>query len=150
MRLTRSVAIALAAAQGLSACYRYTPILATPADAGTDVRLQLTDQGSLALGPAIGPQVETMDGRLVSIGDTSFVLSVQQTENRAGLETSWRGERVTVPRSSVARVERRELAKGRSWAVGGLAVAAVVAIGRAVNLAGSGGSRGGSGSGHTQ
>jgi len=150
MRVTRSIAIAVAATQGLSACYRYTPILATPADVGTDVRVGLTDAGSLALGPMIGPQVETMDGRLVTIADTSLVLSVQQTENRAGLETSWRGERVTVPRSAVARIERRQLSQGRSWAVGALAVAAVAAIGRAVNLVGGGGSRGGGGSGKTQ
>src|SRR6185436_15290573 len=46
-----------------SACYRYTPITAEPENVGAEVRLRLTDAGSVQLAPMIGSQVESIDGR---------------------------------------------------------------------------------------
>lgn len=138
------MAIVVAATQLFAACYSYAPILATPADAGTTVRLRLTDAGSVALAPLIGPQIESMDGRLVSAADTSFVLGVTQTANRSGLETPWRGEQLTVPRAAIARVERKQLSKGRTWTMGAIFVGAIALIGRATGaIGGSGGRQGG-------
>lgn len=147
MRVPRSVVIVIAATQAFTACYNYAPILATPSDVGTSVRLRLTDAGSLALAPLIGTQIESMDGRLVSAADTSFVLGVTQTENRSGVETTWRGEQVTVPRAAIARVERRELSRGRSWALGAIVVGAVAILGRATGTIGGSGGRPGDGTG---
>jgi hypothetical protein len=135
-RLTLALASLLS-----SGCYSYTPMLATQQDAGIDVRLRLTDAGSVAMAPTIGPQMEIVMGRLLSASDSSYALALTQTEDRRGIEQSWRGERVVFPRTAVAGVERRKLSQARSWAVGGIVVGAVALVGAVADLGGSSGSR---------
>jgi hypothetical protein len=121
----------------LSACYRYTPISAVPNGGATDVRVRLTDAGSVALAPWIGSQVETLDGSVVTTADTTVVFAVSETQARNGTSTSWRGERVNIPRTAVAGFERRSLDKRKSWLIAGLTAAAVVVAQTSFNLIGS-------------
>jgi hypothetical protein len=123
-------------------CYRYAPIepQAQPA-LGTDVRVRLTDAGAVSLAPLIGNRVELVDGRLVSVADTSLTLSVTSTTGRLGDETPWRGEEVAIPRTMVGGFERRTLDHKKSYVVGGITagVVALAAIGFTVAGGGSGG-----------
>jgi hypothetical protein len=142
MRRTVLPALLLAS----TACYDYHPTTGTATDAGTPVRVSLTDRGSVELAPLIGPQVMKLDGTLVSVEDTAVVIRVSSVINRVGYSSSWSGEQLRVPRSDVAGIERRSLNKGKSWLIGGGSVAAVALASLSFNLIGGGG-KGGTGGG---
>ena len=139
---------AVAVAMIGSACYRYTPIDSPTPGTGVSVRARLTDEGALKLGPLVGNRVEYVDGTVVAAADTALTLSVTGTTDRLGIEVSWRGERVVLPRATISGFERRTLDKRRSYMAGGIAAGIVAAVGIGFNISGSGGgsSTGGSGS----
>src|SRR5689334_21879974 len=91
----------------LSACYRYTPIDSPTPGTGTTVRVRLTDEGAVKLGPLVGNRIEYVDGTVVAAADTALTVSVTGTVDRTGTEVTWRGERVTLPRPAIAGFERR-------------------------------------------
>lgn len=130
-------------------CYRFTPIDGVAPSEGTDVRLHLNDAGSVSLAPFLGFRVELVDGALIAVEDTAYVLAVTSTTNRIGNETSWSRERVGIPRTAVARLERKRLDRGRSWIAAGVTTAAAVASYLVFDLvrstSGGGGDRGGGG-----
>jgi hypothetical protein len=145
IRATGAVAIAAWSAVSIG-CYRYAPIDAqAPPALGTEVRVRLTDAGSVSLAPLIGNRIEIVDGRLVSVADTSLTLSVTATTGRVGDETPWRGEEVAIPRAMVSGLERRTVDRGKSYLVGGITAGVVAMAAVGFSLAGgSGGSKGGS------
>lgn len=143
------VCVSVAAATFIgNGCYRYTPIDSPMAGTGMPVRVRLTDEGAVKLGPLVGNRVEFVDGTIVAAADTAFTLSVTGTTDRVGTEVSWRGERVALPRPAIAGFERRTLDKRRSYLAGGIAAGIVAAVGIGFNISGGGGSpaTGGTGS----
>lgn len=121
-------ALAVSAAAVLSACYDY---VRPPRDApvpGSEVRVALTDAGSLAVAPSVGPRVETVDGRLTSVGADSVVLGATETTQYDGTESTWRGERVAVPRSAISSMSVRRLNGTKTALIGVAAVGALVAL----------------------
>ena len=141
------VAVATATMMG-NACYRYTPIDSPTPGTGTPVRVRLTDEGAVKLGPLVGNRVEYVDGTVIAAADTGLTVAVTGTTDRLGTEVSWRGERVTLPRPAIAGFERRTLDKRRSYMAGGIAAGIVAAVGIGFNISGGGGgsSSGGTGS----
>ena len=139
MRAAGPVTIAVWSAVS-AGCYRYTPIeTGAPPALGTEVRLRLTDAGAVSLAPLVGNRIELVDGRLVSVADTSLTLSVSGTTDRLGNETPWRGEEVAIPRTMLTGLEQRRLDRGKSYLVGGIAAGFVAAVGIGFTIAGSGG-----------
>ena len=126
-----------------SGCYRYTRIETSAPPLGTEVRLELTDVGAVTLGPLVGNRVELVDGRVLTVADTAFTLSVSGTTDRVGTETPWRGEQVVFPRSAVASVHRRTLDRRRSYIAGGIAAGLVAIAGVGFSLNGGGGGNSG-------
>jgi hypothetical protein len=118
MRRRRLVPILLVA----SGCYQYaavSPGAATPAD---EVRLMLTAAGSVALVSTLGASTAAVEGKIVRVTDSAYVLAMSSTlkrdpEDPASMtRTVWAGESVSVPKSAVAGVERRSL-NGRRTAM---------------------------------
>jgi hypothetical protein len=134
MDWTRRLAVAACLSIMLSGCYSLTPIEGAAPPAGTDVRLGLTDEGSVRLAPLIGPRIGAIDGRAMESNDTSYVLAVQGVVGQGGRAMTWSMERLAVPRSAVASVRSRTLNRGRTWLVAGLGVAGVFALGQAFGL----------------
>ena len=99
----------------------------------------LTDAGAVALAPLIGNRVALVDGQLVAVADTSVTVSVTGTTDRLGVETTWRGEQVAIPRPMVDGFQRRTLDRGKSYAVGGIAAGLVAVVGIGFTIAGDGG-----------
>ena len=110
-------------ATALSACYEYAPPVAHDPTPGTEVRLTLTDAGSLAAASSVGPRVELVDGRISRIDADSVVVLATQTTQRGGVDNLWNGERVAVPRSSVASLGVRRVSASRT------ALASVIGVG---------------------
>ena len=142
--LRAAVATAALIANG---CYRYTPIDSPTPGTGMPVRVRLTDDGAVKLGPLVGNRVEYVDGTVVTAADTALTLSVTGTTDRLGTEVSWRGEHVALPRPAIAGFERRTLDKRRSYLAGGIAAGIVAAVGIGFNISGSGGGTGSGGTG---
>jgi hypothetical protein len=112
MRIVPLVAILLCG------CYVNVPLSTTP-DPGERVHVMLTDQGSIDLAQYLGRNIGSVDGRLLSGGDSTLTLSVSQVTSRSGEEDYWKGETVKLPRNTVATVQGRKLSFWRSGLIGG-------------------------------
>lgn len=113
------------------ACYRYTPTTDAPMETA-DVRLHLSDAGARAAAPVIGEGMTSVTGRVISASDSELVLIVSETAGPAR-RVSWAGERITLPRSSLASIERRSLDRWRTVGVGAIGVGTVGAVALLVN-----------------
>jgi hypothetical protein len=117
-----------------SSCYRLAPIEGASPTAGQEVRLSLSDEGSVRLAPLIGPRIEAIDGRTVQATDTAFVVAVEAVVTQAGRSMAWSMERLTVPRSAVSSIRTRTLDRKKSWIVAGLGVIGAIALGDVFGL----------------
>jgi hypothetical protein len=123
--------IALVAALAWSAgCYAYTPIATSTPPAGLQVSAELTDRGTADLGRLLGMGAVEVRGRVAQASDSTVTLAVQAVKLRNGTETFWQGERVTLEREMIARLNERRVSRRKSFLAGGalLAGAAVAAI----------------------
>ncbi len=122
-------------------CYEYLPASRAASLIGQRVQLSLTDSGMVALSRQVGPSVESIEGSLVADSAGAYLVAVALTRARGGVETDWRGERVTVAHSLVASTARRQFSRSRSTFAGALMTAGIVAV--TAGLRGGGESSGG-------
>ena len=115
---------------------------------GRELVFELSERGSVELAPQLGVQLKTVTGRVTDFSDGMYRVAVTTTTDRSRMETLWRGEPATIRESYVVSVAQRQLDKGRSWLVGGIALAGVALAGKAFGvdygLGGIFGRRGGS------
>jgi len=121
------------------ACYRYAPIDPQTPATGTEVRVRLTDAGAVTLAPYVGNRVELIDGRISSVVDSAVTVSVTGTTDRLGVESVWRGEQVSIPRTAFYELTQRTVDRRKSFVVGGIAAGVVVVVGLAFSVTGDGG-----------
>jgi hypothetical protein len=107
----------------LSGCYVYEPLATPEPRIGSSVSVELTDHGSLALAPSIGPGIEVLRGDVVDRQDTSVTLAVSSVTDHRGEVTSWNGERVRLQRSAVRHFNEKRFSRSRSALVGAAVVA---------------------------
>ncbi len=124
----RSVARVCFALVLSGACYRYTPTPNAAPVSGDVVRFDLTTAGIGRMSSVLGRDAVAVEGSILAVDDTSYVMSVsgtRQRENQSKL--SWAGERVVIPRSAVQSMERRSLDRKKTWLVAGLVVLGAIA-----------------------
>jgi len=129
----------------LGGCYGYYPPQ-TPAPVGKSVEVTLSDSGSFALARQIGPYAAAINGRLTSDSASALILAVTGVRQRDGNEVDWKGERVSVPRPLVTKLEERRFSRGRTTMFVGSVVVGILVARQA--LGGSGFSFLGSGQSH--
>ena len=117
-----------------SSCYRFTPIEGATPSRGQEVRLSLSDEGSVRLAPMIGPRIEAIDGRIMDVSDTALVVGVEAVLAQGGRSMNWNMERLTVPRAAVTTIRTRTLDRRKSWIVAGLGVIGAIALGDVFGL----------------
>ena len=107
-----------------AACRSYVPLAGAPPPDGREVRIELTDAGSVGLSAVIGPRARFLDGVLRASSDSVLVLSVHDVTRADGGDEPWTGERVALPRASVASLSTPRLSAGRTgiFAIGAAAV----------------------------
>lgn len=98
---------------GGTACYGYYPP-ATANLTGREIQVSLTDSGAVALAPRIGNGMESVEGKVLSDTVSHFLLSVMGTRRRDGIENTWKGEPLDIPRSLVAGVAERRFSRART------------------------------------
>jgi len=132
----------------LGGCYGYYPVT-PPGPVGRQVELTLTDSGAVVLARQIGPFAEAVSGRLAADSANSVIVSMSGVRQRDGNETSWKGERVSIPWPLVSRVSERRFSRARTILFGGATAVALVALRSALGGSGFGsmgsGQDGGSG-----
>jgi len=115
-----------------TACYSYLPARVALPVADTDVRLELTAEGSAAVQGAVGPRIRLIEGRVRATDATgNIVVDVEQLTSWDGLVVPYTGrDPVRIARSSIARADIRTLNRKNSWVaagvIGGVFVIAVV------------------------
>ena len=124
-------AFALALLLAIPGCYRLAPLETDVPDAGTEVRLALTDAGSVQLASQVGPRIEALEGRALEVSDSALVLAVSSTFNRSGVEMPWNSERVRVPLGAIDYIRKRELDHRKTWLVSGASVVGLFLVSRA-------------------
>jgi hypothetical protein len=123
----------------VAGCYAFEPLRSNSTPVGSAVRIALTNDGSLALTPDVGPSVVLLDGRLLADSASTYVLGVSRTVRRDGAETDWRGEKLAIPHGLVSRVSARQFSRARTIAFSALTTGLLAAISEAF-AGGSGGS----------
>lgn len=127
----------LVALLGATACFHYEPLGNEPPTTGAMVRVHLTEPGTLALVPVLGPGAREVDGVLVGVPDTAFVVAVSAV-TREGARITWAGETVALRRDAVAFMEHRKVDRTRSAIAAGGIIASMFLTARLARNAGGG------------
>ena len=130
----RSVAVTVGVLHVCTACFSYAPVQ-TPPRPGTQVALEVTDEGRVALSEKIGPGVVRLEGTLAGVDGDALLVDASAVRQVRGYITDLGGVRVTLPRRFVTRMDERRLSRTRTMLVIG-GVVAVVAGFFAVKLSG--------------
>jgi hypothetical protein len=122
-------AAAFCAAATLAGCYTYSTPGAMAPEVGRTFAFELTDQGRAALSARIGPGIDRIEGDLVGITDTAYVVRVARTLDIRGTVIKWSGEEVALGREHVGSLrERRQSPVRTGIAIGALAAGAVAMV----------------------
>jgi hypothetical protein len=98
---------------GLSAaCYTYRPVSPPGPEPGATISAGLTQEGSLAVAPLLGPEVAEVSGRVVDTTGDTLRLSLASVTSQRGIPTSWRGEEIPLARGRLAYLGERRLSPG--------------------------------------
>ena len=139
-RISGAILIVLAT----TSCYRLTPVEGGAPARGLEVRLSLSDEGSVRMAPLIGPRIAAIDGRVLDMADTAYVLGVTAVVAQGGRSMTWSNERLTVPRSAVSSVRTRTLDRKKTWITAVFGVVGAIALGEVFGVgSGFGGFLGG-------
>jgi hypothetical protein len=123
----------------VAACYSYTPLESPAPASGTRVAADLTDAGSLQLASQIGPGATRVRGEVVESQPDALFLALTSVLGRNEQETFWSGEQVRIPLITVARVQQRSFALGKTILFGGAVLGGLFAAIKAFEGSGNGG-----------
>jgi hypothetical protein len=111
-----------------TACQTYGAVPFTGVRPGNNVRLTVTNDGSLAVAPVLGRDIQSVEGRVKAV-DTAGVTLLVESVNR-GIDVSERVDTSTVriPAAAVTAAELRSIDKPKSVLVTGLIAAGAFLI----------------------
>lgn len=97
-----------------SACYTYAAVPTSQPLVEQMAEFRITDSGRTELVRQLGPGVLTVEGRVVRQDESGWTLRAYRLIDIRGQSTTWTGEIVELPRTSVEMVTRRDFDRGRS------------------------------------
>ncbi len=92
----------------LCGCYTYSNTAVTDAAIMAPLRVELTEEGSQEITGQVGPRGSMLEGVLTAKSDSALTFGVIALTRTNGVEETWHGEQVTVPNSSVSRIQLRK------------------------------------------
>ncbi len=133
LRIHRLMAAALLPATLLAGCYSYAPLRQPEPSPATFMRLRLNTPGDYRLTNITMNDVGEIDGELVTMSDSTVVLSATRLVAQSGFEHLGEGATLRVPRNSIGSIDVKRLSPARTalFVAGliGIAVGARVAMG---------------------
>jgi hypothetical protein len=122
----------------VSSCYSYGPPPSVAPEAGTHVSIRLSSDATRDLALLIGPGVVYVEGVVLGDDSAGLHLAIRHVEGRGGgSSSSWTGEPFTFAHNSYVSLEVRHLSVPGTVLLGGLGVAAVVAMTQAFGASGT-------------
>lgn len=112
----------------LAGCYTYRPLATPTPQPGTRVSAELTGDGARGLSGQVGPEIEHVEGDVLAVDSSGVHMAVRQVETTRGIESDWKGERVTIPTSAVSGWQQRRLSVGGTSFLGGLVAGGLYAV----------------------
>jgi hypothetical protein len=110
------------------ACYTERPVMSTAPTPTSRIVAQVTDSGAVAMASAIGVAAVEVEGLVAEADASVWKLQLLRVTQRGGTSTRWNREVVTFPRYALSGAREKKLDRRRSWIVGGVITAAVVAL----------------------
>jgi hypothetical protein len=115
----------------LTACTEYVPVRgAVAAGPASQVRVTLTDEGTIDVAPRLGLRAERLEGVLQSMSDSSLTLMVRKVSRQGGIEDTYAGEQILLPRRDFDAVETGKTAVSRSILLTGAIIAGALLVAR--------------------
>src|SRR5262245_20986479 len=84
----------------LAGCYTLQPASGV-APLGAIVAFDINDVGRVALGGAVGPEIGTIEGRLLNTADGEYTVAVKSVKYLRGGTQVWSGEPVAIKKDFV-------------------------------------------------
>jgi len=120
--------LAVCAVVALAGCYTLVPARQSAPEPGTVVALDITDAGRVALGGLIGPEIAQVEGRVVGMDSSEYVIGVTTVRFLRGGDQVWHGETVHIKTAYVASRYERQFSAARTAALGAAAVGVVALV----------------------
>jgi hypothetical protein len=90
--------------------------------------VELTGDGARELSGQVGPEVEHVEGEVLAVDSDGVEMAVRQVQTTRGIQSDWKGEKVTIPSSAVSGWQERRLSVGGTSVLGGLVVGGLYAM----------------------
>lgn len=105
-----------------SGCYSYLPQTGSEVTLNSIVAADITDAGRIALGERVGPEVKSIQGKVVEQSDTAIRVLVSQVTYLNGMENQWQGQEVSLRTQDVKSFTKRTFSRSRTViAIGAIA-----------------------------
>jgi hypothetical protein len=127
MSTRRWTAVSIGMLHVCTACYAYAPVQTPPAP-GSQVALEVTDEGRVALNDKIGPGVVRLEGTLAGVEGDDLLVDASAVRQVRGYISDLGGLRVRLPQRFVTRMDQRQLSRKRTLLVGGAIAGAIAAF----------------------
>jgi hypothetical protein len=125
-----------------ASCTTYTPIHGIETAPGNNIRVRLSDKGSVDLVQTIGPRARQLEGRLKQVTDSSMVISVRRVTREGGGEDTYDGQDISIPSQDMETAEASRTSVPRSiLAAGGILASAFLVAKGAGDISGGSSSR---------
>lgn len=128
----------IAVVELLAGCYVLQPVTSAGPEPGALVGMEVNDLGRLALGGQMGPEIQQIEGRLLSKSPEQYEVSVKSVKLIRGGNQIWNGERVTVKREYISQTFERQFSKSQTIALSAVFVASVYVVVSKLGLVGFG------------
>lgn len=130
----------------LTGCYDYRVTQPATSSTGTQVRVELSDQGTVAVRPALGDGVTHVEGIVREATSDQLTVSLVNVQRRNERAVSWNGDLLTLAAADMREVRLRTLNRTKSFfTIAGTSAAVVggiIALARATGLvSGDGGGK---------
>ena len=127
-------------------CYTYSPVETGAKTVAEVVRVELTDEGTVAITPSMGTSVQVLEGPMLAKSESALQMDVRLVRRRGeSLMKEWPSYHVTIPTTNIRSVEVKAIdARKTGVAVfGGAAIAAatILVLAKATSIFTGGGGK---------
>lgn len=131
----------------LGACFNVVPVTGTPPQ-GAQLEALLSDSGTVALTPRIGPNAGTIVGTLTAARGDTLDIAIDEVRTRDGLTYYLKGTSISLLRSDLSALRMRQLDKRRTIVAATVGVFGAAALAAGVQAISGGSDNTGGGGGN--
>jgi len=131
LQISRTVGL-VAFGLAVAGCYTMQPAAGVSPELGSTLAFSINDVGRVALGGSMGPEIDQIEGRLISNekegNGSDYLVAVSAVRLLRGGNQVWRGEQVHIKSDYVNTIYFKRYSAGRTVLVSAIAVAGVAAL----------------------